>query len=886
MLTSKQIRQMWLDFFESKGHLIVESKSLIPQNDPSLLWINSGVATLKDYFSGKKIPPARRITNSQKSIRTNDIENVGVTARHHTFFEMLGNFSIGDYFKKEAIDFGYEFVFNVLKLPKEKIYITYFSEDIETFEQWVKNGIDPSHLIKGTRDTNFWDVGQGPCGPDTEIFFDRGEKYDKRGIELLINDIENDRYIEIWNIVFSQFNNDGENNYTELISKNIDTGAGLERIVSIMQDAPTNFDTDLFLPIIREVEKLTDFKYDINNYFKKDIAQAKINTYFKIIADHIRASVNAINDGVNPSNVGRGYIIRRLIRRSYRSGLALGIKEKSFLYKLVQIVKESLIYSIDVKEVEKVIKSEEELFAKTINDGEKLLEQELQKNGTISVKIAFKMFDTYGFPIELTNEILAEKGIKIDMHEFNQFLKEHQEKSRGQIEAGMQKVINSLAIIPDKVSEFIGYEFTKSKSKILYLLDDEHQIAKNNDADAINYVILDKTPFYATSGGQNHDFGYMIQNGNRIEVLDVFKDKYWNPIHMIKGIINDKDEVECFVDEPKRLNYARNHSSTHIMFHALRKTYPHEIIEQLGSNITPEHFTFDFGLDHRPTKEEIKNIEKEMREYIKQDAKRNYIVTSVKKAQEMGAYMTIAESEYHDANAVRVVEFENITKDLCGGTHVSHTGLIEDFKIVSVDSKGTGIYRLRVVTSFELVAKYLDSEINEKQKLLDTLIKNNQELNASYSIEFVKQIPETTSEKEKLLNQYEIFENLIRNDYRKFLKQKQNENVNIDEYVAQSIGDKQIIIIDNLTNPILNRAVIQLREANSDAIIIGLQKISKNNYFIIVASKKYNAREIFMDICQKLNGKGGGNQIVCQGSLSLEISLNEIISKIKEILNA
>ena len=255
MLTSKEIRQKWLDFFKSKGHLVVPSKSLIPVNDPSLLWINSGVATLKDYFSGKKIPPSKRITNSQKSITTNDIDNVGLTARHHTFFEMLGNFSIGDYFKKEAIAFGYEFIFDVLKFEKSKIYITYYSEDKETYNYWIENGIEKDHLIKGTRDTNFWDVGQGPCGPDTEIFYDRGEKYDSRGIELLINDIENDRYIEIWNIVFSQFNNDGENNYTDLVTKNIDTGAGLERITSIMQDAPTNFDTDLFLPIIHAVEK-------------------------------------------------------------------------------------------------------------------------------------------------------------------------------------------------------------------------------------------------------------------------------------------------------------------------------------------------------------------------------------------------------------------------------------------------------------------------------------------------------------------------------------------------------------------------------------------------------------------------------------------------------
>lgn len=886
MFSSKQIRQMWLDFFASKQHLVVESKSLIPQNDPSLLWINSGVATLKDYFSGKKVPPAKRITNSQKSIRTNDIENVGITARHHTFFEMLGNFSIGDYFKKEAIAFGYEFIFDVLKLSKDRIYITYFEEDLDTYNRWIELGISKDHLIKGTRDTNFWDVGQGPCGPDTEIFYDRGEKYDKRGIELLINDIENDRYIEIWNIVFSQFNNDGENNYTELATKNIDTGAGLERITSILQDAPTNFDTDLFLPIIRAVEKQTNHHYDINNYFTKEPKQAKINTWFKIIADHIRASVNAINDGVSPSNVGRGYIIRRLIRRSYRAGLSLGIAEKSFLYKLVSVVKDSLIYDIDVENVEKIIRDEEELFAKTIKEGEKLLEHELDKKGYIDAKIAFKMFDTYGFPIELTDEILKEKNIKINLDEFYDYLKEHQERSRGNIEAGMQKVINSLSLIEDKISDFIGYDFLESKSNILYLLDDKEAIEETKDNDSISYVILDKTPFYATSGGQNHDFGFMLQNGNKIEILDVFKDKYWNYVHVVKGIINKKDPVECFVDKDKRLNYARNHSSTHIMFHALRKTYVNDIIEQLGSNIHPEYFTFDFGLDHRPTKSEIRQIEHIMRDYIAMSAKRNYIITSVKKAQELGAYMTIEESEYHDANNVRVVEFENITKDLCGGTHVENSSVIENFKIVSVDSKGTGIYRLRVVTSEKLVNEYLYNEIIEQQKLLSSLIKNNKELKPDYDLTFDVDIPELANEKEKMLDYYEKIENQVREDYKKFLKEKNNESVEISNYKSELVNNIETFIIIEKDGNLLRKATIQLREAYQNALIVGLSETKDNNYFLIIASKKYDSSVIFKNITNKLSGKGGGNKIVSQGSIFTDKKGDDLINTIKELINA
>ncbi|MGX9395095.1 alanine--tRNA ligase [Mycoplasma sp. 1781] len=887
MLSSKQIRQMWLDFFASKQHLVVESKSLIPQNDPSLLWINSGVATLKDYFSGKKVPPAKRITNSQKSIRTNDIENVGITARHHTFFEMLGNFSIGDYFKKEAIAFGYEFIFNVLKLEKEKIYITYYEEDLDTYNRWIELGINKDHLISGTRDTNFWDVGQGPCGPDTEIFYDRGEKYDKRGIELLKEDIENDRYIEIWNIVFSQFNNDGENNYSELATKNIDTGAGLERITSIIQDAPTNFDTDLFLPIIRKVEEWTKYHYDINNYFTKEPEQLKINTWFKIIADHIRASVNAINDGVSPSNVGRGYIIRRLIRRAYRAGLSLGIQQKTFLYKLVQVVKDSLIYEIDVKTVSRVISDEENLFAKTIKDGEKLLEHELNKKGFIDAKIAFKMFDTYGFPIELTAEILKEKNIEINLQEFYDFQKEHQERSKGSLKAAMQKVINSLSLVDRKISEFIGYEFLESRSKIIYLLNEEQEIDKVDGDDDFSYVILDNTPFYATSGGQNHDFGYMIQGNNKIEIIDVFKDKYQNHVHYVKGKINKNLPIECYVDKEKRINYARNHSSTHIMFHALRRTYTNDIIEQLGSNIHPEYFTFDFGLDHRPTKDEIKKIEHIMHEYIAMQAKRNYIITSVKKAQEIGAYMTIDESEYYDANNVRVVEFENITKDLCGGTHVENSGIIENFKIVSVDSKGTGIYRLKVITSEEYVNKHLHNEILEKQKLLSSLVKNNKALESNYNLSYLVDIPSLSSQKEKMLDYYDEVESKLREDYKKLLKEKNNESVNLNAYNPEIIGNNvKLFIINENDASLLRKIAVQIREANADALIIGLSRIKDDNYFLIVASKQYDSTKIFKRIISNFNGKGGGNQIVSQGSINSTKQIKIIMDEIKELINA
>ncbi|MGX9340767.1 alanine--tRNA ligase [Mycoplasma sp. 4044] len=888
MLTSKQIRQMWLDFFASKNHMVVESKSLIPVDDPSLLWINSGVATLKDYFSGKKIPPFPRLTNAQKSIRTNDIENVGITTRHHTFFEMLGNFSIGDYFKNEAIAFAYEFVFDVLKFEKERIYITFYEEDMDTYRRWVELGVDPNHMIKGTKETNFWDIGQGPCGPCTEIYYDRGPKYDSRGVELIKDDIENDRFIEIWNVVFSQFNNDGENNYTELKHKNIDTGAGFERLCAIIQDVPTNFDTDLFQTIIHEIEKYTPYRYDINNYFTKEKQQAIINSQFKIIADHMRASVNAINDGVKPSNVGRGYIIRRLIRRSYRSGLKLKIEGSAFLYKLVQAVKDSLIYDIDVETVSKVIYDEEMLFSKTINQGEKLLEKEIEKEGNISTEIAFKMFDTYGFPIELTSEILAEKGLKIDIREFNKYLEMHREKSRSQVASGMQKVIASLDLITKLESEFTGYSETQhNKAKILYLLNEFEEIEQTNNSEDVSYVILDKTPFYATSGGQFHDWGKMVQDGEEIEILDVFKDKHWNHVHKVKGKIQKDLPVDCFVDVEKRQGYMRGHSATHIMFHALRETFNDEKIEQLGSSIMPEYFTFDFPADKKPTKEQIQSIEAKMKAYIARDVKREYKIMSVKEAEAFGAYMTIEESDYHDQSHVRVVVFDGITKDLCGGTHAPSTEFLEDFKIISVDSKGTGIYRLRVITSTKLVKEYYEQKIQEQIELLNALKAKNIELDANYQYEL--SLFDTTSytndQLHAYLEQLENEEDKLRNDFKELHKQKQNASLDLSgvELKVSSNGTQYLILQADEAS-LVKKTAIELREKYQEALTIAYS-LNEGKVFVTVAAKQKPSNLILKTILDKNNGKGGGNAIAAQGSFETEKDSSQLEEMFLSIIN-
>ncbi|WP_406616193.1 alanine--tRNA ligase [Mycoplasmopsis hyopharyngis] len=867
-MSSKEIRQSWLDFFKSKNHLVVETKSLVPVNDNSLLWINSGVATLKDYFSGKKIPPAYRLTNSQKSIRTNDIENVGFTSRHHTFFEMLGNFSIGNYFKKEAIEFATEYLLKVLKMPKEKLYFTYFKEDTETRDLWIANGFDKDHLIPGDKKTNFWEVGAGPCGPNTEIFFDRGTKYDSRGIELLKNDIENDRYIEIWNIVFSTFNSDGEGNYTELKQKNIDTGAGLERIVSIMQDVPTNYDSDLFMPIIKEIEKYTpkNVKYDVDFYFakQKDQEQNLINVNFKIIADHLRTVANAIADGVKPSNVGRGYIIRRLIRRSIYKAMQLGIANK-FLYKLVNVVKESLPFEYEVNEVAEVIKNEEELFSKTIENGKTILDKFLVDNKTkiFDGYLAFKLFETYGFPIELTTEILSQNNIEVDLKEFEKAKEEHIEKSRSEKVSGMQMAINSLVSIDKKLDQFVGYDLLKNKTKIIKLLDAEKEVKTINGK---AYLILEQTPFYATSGGQNHDHGYLIQGKNKIKVLDVFKDKFANHIHYVEGKIDANKEIKTYVDEEKRLNLARNHSATHLVFSALRKVLGPQI-QQLGSDITFERFTFDFPADEKPTEEQIEEIEKIMKDIIAKDIKREYLITDIENAKKLNAIMTIEETEYLDPKHVRVVKWGNVTTDLCGGTHLPNSGILEKFKIISVEKKQAGIFRIKVVTSNKLVDKYYKEQIEMHQEELTNLIQKCKELDSTYKCDY------------KLTNNLEKDNNLlyslilkVREDYKKINKENEKINFDFEKIEYQQLSNIKTYVNLDVKVKELKNVTCTIREKDVNSLVICGSILQPGQIMLAIASKTYDSLAIFNKITSKFKGKGGGNKILAMGKIEADVA--------------
>ncbi|MGV2393298.1 UNVERIFIED_CONTAM: alanine--tRNA ligase [Campylobacter lari] len=679
-------------------------------------------------------------------------------------------------------------------------------------------------------------------------------------------------------MVFSQFNNDGENNYTELNQKNIDTGAGLERIASIMQDVPTNFDSDLFMGIIKEIEKYTSYRYDVKNYFTRDPEQTEINTNFKVIADHIRTVVNAIADGAKVSNVGRGYIIRRLIRRSIYKGMQLGIKGL-FLYKLVKVVQESLPYEYDGKMVAQEIKKEEILFSKTIEKGKLLLEEHIDKNTKVfNGEIAFNLLETYGFPIELTEEILNQKGIKIDLKGFEEAKQRHVEASRGDKVNGMATVINSLALIKSKIDNFIGYTDIVSKdSKVLKLLDNEEEIDEVNGK---AYLILNKTPFYATSGGQRHDKGYMIQNGNKIAVLDVFKDKFGNHVHLVEGKINNHDIVECYVDPEVRLGLERNHSGTHLLFCALR-TILGDYIQQLGSDNNEERLTFDFPGDEKPTDEQIKQIEDLMHKYIQMHVDREYLVMSIDEAKKIGALMTIEEEEYMDPKAVRVVRFGEITSDLCGGTHLSNTMKLENFKITNVERKQAGVFRVRAISSNRLVNEY-NTEVNRKLiEELEKIIAKNKELDAKYELDYSQINNANIEVKNSKLS--ELIEK-AREDYKSLLKSNSVIEFDYENVVFEKINNYNVYLNFDIPAPNVKVVAATIRDKfdNNNVIIVGNKE--NNQMLLCIASKTIDSNKLFKSLATKFNGRGGGSPISAMGKILYSESLLETIKE--EIKNA
>ena len=867
-MTSSEIRQMWLDFFKSKGHLVEPSASLVPVNDPTLLWTNAGVTPLKKYFDGTMVPECPRITNAQKCIRTNDIENVGKTARHHTFFEMLGNFSIGDYFKEEAIQFAVELLFSDkwFGFDKNKIYITHYTNDLDCRNLWIKNGISPDHLIP--LDGNFWEIGEGPCGPDTEMFYDRGEKYDPRGKELIEKDIENDRFIEIWNIVFSQFNSkEGvkRENYKELPSKNIDTGCGLERLCCVMQGVNTNYDTDLFMPIIKKTEEISKVKYEGQ-------------MAFKVIADHVRTVTFAVADGATLSNEGRGYVLRRVLRRASKYAKSIGIN-KPFMAELVDVVIEIMDpfypYLHDKKDIcKQIISAEEEKFLQTLASGEKRLEAIVNQTNSDTIKgeDAFLLYDTYGFPIELTVEYCEELNKKVDVEGFKKNLEEQKNRARNaRKDEGSMKGQNEEFLKFKDVSRFSGYNTTNQKSVVIAVFG--------------NGVVLDETPFYAFSGGQLCDKGKLDEE----EVIDVIKMPNGQHLHILNNNpFKVGDLIYAVVDKDYRDLTRKNHSGCHLLQAALQNVLGNHVHQQ-GSQVCSEYCRFDFNNYQSLTDEEIIKVEDLVNQYIKESHMVDTKVLPIEEAKKLGAMMLFSE-KYGDT--VRVVDM-GVSKEFCAGTHVNNTLEIEQFTISSVESIGSGIFRALAYTSNNAMELLKNSLKNINDTLNQIVSKGNELVKKAKSegieIEFnyfcrdinvfgyryvlalrkeVSKAQEAYKELEKQYNQkksqnalksLDVFDSLIKNN--KLFAEVEITDSNLIKDMATALRNNK------------NLDVVLLASINGDKVT-----------FVSACKQPYNASNVVKEACKITGGGGGGKPDIAQAGGKDPSKVKEALLHVEETL--
>ncbi|NQP34011.1 alanine--tRNA ligase [Streptococcus suis] len=869
-LSSAQIRQMWLDFWKSKGHAVEPSANLVPVNDPTLLWINSGVATLKKYFDGSVIPDNPRITNAQKSIRTNDIENVGKTARHHTMFEMLGNFSIGDYFRDEAIEWGFELLTSPewFGFPKEKLYMTYYPDDKDSYNRWIALGVEPSHLIP--LEDNFWEIGAGPSGPDTEIFFDRGTEFDPEniGVRLLEEDIENDRYIEIWNIVLSQFNADPavpRSEYKELPNKNIDTGAGLERLAAIFQGAKTNFETDLFLPIIREVEKLSGKTYDPDGD----------NMSFKVIADHIRALSFAIGDGALPGNEGRGYVLRRLLRRASMHGQRLGISGP-FLYKLVEIVGHIMeSYYPEVLEkrdfIEKIVKREEETFARTIDAGSGHLDQllaQLKEAGkdTLEGKDIFKLYDTYGFPVELTEELAEDAGYKIDHEGFKAAMKEQQDRARAAVVKGGSMGMQNETLAGITESSTFVYGQTKLDATLSVIIAENERTEAVSEGQAL--LVFNQTPFYAEMGGQVADHGVVKNATGDIvaTVLDVQKAPNGQPLHKVElhASISLGQVYTLELDTNRRNGVEKNHTATHLLHAALHNIIG-EHATQAGSLNEQDFLRFDFTHFEAVTAEELRRIEEEVNEQIWNAIPVVTVETDIDTAKEMGA-MALFGEKY--GKEVRVVTIGDYSIELCGGTHVSNTSEIGIFKILKEEGIGSGTRRIIAVTGREAFFAYRDQE--DALKEVAVTIKSPQ----------IKEVPNKVASLQEQV------------------RELQKENASLKEKAAAAAAGDVFKDVEEANGVRFIASQVQVSDAGalrtfadnwkqkdySDVLVLVAAIGDKVNVLVASKSSNVHAGNLIKVLAPIVAGRGGGKPDMAMAGGSDASAIQTLLNSVAENL--
>lgn len=874
-LTGNQIRRMFLDFFVEKGHRIEPSAPLVPIDDPSLLWINSGVATLKKYFDGRIIPDNPRITNSQKSIRTNDIENVGRTARHHTFFEMLGNFSIGDYFKEEAIEWAWEFLTSPkwIGFDPERLSVTIHPEDDEAYELWNKKiGVPAERIVK--LEGNFWDIGEGPSGPNTEIFYDRGEAFgnDPNDPELYPGG-ENERYLEVWNLVFSQFNHNPDGTYTPLPKKNIDTGMGLERMASIIQGVDNNFETDLLFPLIEETSKISGVKYKTSP--EMDVA-------LKVIADHARTVVFAIGDGALPSNEGRGYVIRRLLRRAVRMGKKLGV-EKPFLYSLTGTVGTMMgeFYPEVVQKrefIEKVIRAEEERFHETLNDGLAILSEmvktaKAEGKTQLSGQDVFKMYDTYGFPVDLTEDFADEQGLTVDRDGFEQAMEEQRERARA-----ARQDVDSMQIQGGPLSEltvtsqFVGYTELVATGKVEAIIF-ENQLTDQAEEGQTVQVVLSQTPFYAESGGQINDEGFLLSDSVKARVTDVQKGPKGQNVHSViveAGTLRKGDEVRAEVNREARLAITKNHTATHLLHQALKDVLGTHV-NQAGSLVAPERLRFDFTHISAITPEELERIEAIVNEKVWENLAVEISNKPLAEAKAMGA-MALFGEKYGDI--VRVVKVGEYSLELCGGCHVNNTAEIGLFKLVSESGIGAGTRRIEAVTG-RGAYQFLNQQFTTLKEVAHAL-KAPVLAEAPARVESLQQqLKETQRENESLRAKLGNIEAASLTDQ---LKQVDGKNV-LAARVSAVDMDNLRGMVDELKNK-LGSAVIVLGAVDGDKVNL-VAGVTKD-----LMDQGIHAGKIIKEVATRCGGGGGGRPDMAQAGGKDPSKLQEALDAVVELVKS
>ncbi|GAP01202.1 alanyl-tRNA synthetase [Fructobacillus fructosus] len=887
-LSSAEIRQMFLDFFASKDHLVVPSKSLIPENDPSLLWINSGVATLKKYFDGSVVPPKPRLTNAQKAIRTNDIENVGKTARHHTLFEMMGNFSIGDYFKEEVIPWAWELLTSPewYGLDKEKLYVTVYPKDQESKKIWEEKTDLPDGHIYEVED-NFWDIGEGPSGPDSEIFYDRGEAF----ADLPADDPEmypggeNERYLEIWNIVFSQFNHlpglTDNSTYPELPHKNIDTGMGLERLVSVFQNGRTNFDTDLFLPIIHAIEPLTDGKvYD-------ETKDTEDNVSFKVIADHIRAVAFAISDGAKPSNEGRGYVIRRLLRRAVLHGQKLGI-QGNFLAKIVPAMVGTLdSYYPELKEkeglIESIMTAEEKRFNKTLKSGLTMFDQfvaEAKKAGKneISGQDAFKLSDTYGFPVELTAEQASEVGMKVDMAGFEKALQEQKDRARAARGKEHAMGVQNAALTDLTVSsQYVGWSETAvDDAKVVAIIaHDASGVAVDTDsakAGQTAWLVFDKTPFYAEMGGQVADFGTVKDENDDVvaEVRDVQAGPNGQNIHEV-DLVDDVQVgqvVNLAVDMERHHAVSLNHTATHLLDQALRNVIGGDV-HQAGSLVEPEYLRFDFNHEGPVDQATLNRIQDEVNLQIQKNLPITWKEMSIDEAKKLGA-VAVFDDKYGDT--VRIVSIGDYNQEFDGGTHAQSTAELNLFKISSESGVAAGIRRIEAKTSLPALTDY-----QAEEQTLQSIAKN---LKVPSLLAVSDRVADLATELKGTKNQMATLQGQLASMQASELWQNP-EDINGLSVVAAKVT------VENAGG--LRQMADAWRDKGASNVLILAAAIGEKVNLLVAADKDANAAgvkagDIVKAIAPVVGGGGGGRPDLAQAGGKDQAQIPAALQKAKDLL--